>query len=239
MSEQESTMDREREIREIVDEWRQTLSYPTAPTEERREDLIKSLDDYCATREEAAVEQEHENHVQFASDIYCTLVDPVDDETKMSEAQLFVACLSAAVEQREQCRKYHDGITKAAAAERERCAKICDDYLEIDISQREYENGDGPRILAQGLQTKIRTVPATITPGTVEDRQIKANAREWDCETADRLAGMVREDRLRAALERMVESTEQWNEAVEKIIGRQPGTGIDLAHARVVLEDTK
>ncbi len=41
---------------------------------------------------------------------------------------------------------------------------------------------------------------------------------------------------LKAALTGMVESTERWNAAVQKIIGSQPETGIDLARAKDVLK---
>ena len=44
-------------------------------------------------------------------------------------------------------------------------------------------------------------------------------------------------DRCIAALRRMVESTEQWNSAVEKIIGKFPQTGIDLQEAKTALAE--
>ena len=39
---------------------------------------------------------------------------------------------------------------------------------------------------------------------------------------------------LLLALEAMIRATESWNASVEKIIGRQPQTGIDLQHAKRV-----
>lgn len=33
----------------------------------------------------------------------------------------------------------------------------------------------------------------------------------------------------------MTEATERWNDAVEKIIGKQPDSGIDVARARAVI----
>ena len=38
-----------------------------------------------------------------------------------------------------------------------------------------------------------------------------------------------------SALIGMTEATERWNDAVEKIIGRQPDSGIDVARARAVI----
>lgn len=37
------------------------------------------------------------------------------------------------------------------------------------------------------------------------------------------------------ALIGMTEATERWNDAVEKIIGKQPDSGIDVARARAVI----
>ena len=54
------------------------------------------------------------------------------------------------------------------------------------------------------------------------------------------ISGLVAEKRrLRLALNDMVRSTEEWNEAVRTIIGRVPGTGIDLVKAQCVLDETK
>jgi 3-methyladenine DNA glycosylase AlkD len=43
-------------------------------------------------------------------------------------------------------------------------------------------------------------------------------------------------ERLREALASVIKQTEDWNDAVEKIIGRFPHTGIDLDRARAALQ---
>ena len=55
------------------------------------------------------------------------------------------------------------------------------------------------------------------------------------------LASTVRElqlshDRLLIALKDMVESTGEWNDSVEAILGRRPKSGIDLDKAIIAIE---
>jgi hypothetical protein len=73
---------------------------------------------------QAATELEHANHVQFANDIYATLVDPVESSFD-NEADLFTQCLKAATEQRQALQ---------AATERRSCRHLKADLVPADWS---------------------------------------------------------------------------------------------------------
>lgn len=59
-----------------------------------------------------AVETEHANHVEFASDIYSTLIDPCAEGT-IKEADLFAQCLKAATDQRQLIQDLMEQVTAA------------------------------------------------------------------------------------------------------------------------------
>lgn len=75
--------------------------------------------------------REHANHSEFASDLYCILIDPLA-EGSMKEAELFAAVKKAAIDQRQALHDWPEKLTRQLAVARAETYRHCAAQLPYD-----------------------------------------------------------------------------------------------------------